>query len=179
MARSRKNSILVALVLLSNALTAVTVRIAIAAETKEPSAFEKALMTESSVQTKETIVQYGDRQYRKVEYKGEIFYLQLMTETTSPTDLKLLCDRDAQAFNTSSKALVTVATRVTKRTHLFIEGLKSICRGAGNQARVDVAPSLAVGFMLDDDPNPKALLKNRKIFVDPFSLNGAGFNADF
>lgn len=176
MTQTQKKSILVALFLLSNALTAP---ITIAAETSEPSAFEKALLMESSVQTKETIVQYGDRQYRKVEYKGEIFYLQLMTETTSSTDLKLLCDREAQVFNASSKALVTVATRVTKRAHLFIEGLKSLCRGAGNQARVDVAPSLAIGFMLDDDPDPKALLKNRKIFVDPFSLNGAGFNADF
>lgn len=151
------------------------------AQAEELSAFEKSLMMNHSVSTKETIVQMGGRKFRKVEYQNQIVYLALMAELSSTSDLVLLCgEQQASQFNRQSPALVTGAVRISRRTRFFVEGIKAMCSGDQNKARVDLAPEIAVGFMFDDSADPNAILKNRRITINPFNpVNALGFSADW
>lgn len=152
-----------------------------AAEAEELSAFEKSLMMNHSVSTKETFVELGGRKFRKVEYQNQVVYLSLMAELSSTSDLVVLCgEKQASQFNQQSPALITGAVRITKRTRFFVEGIKSMCTGEQNRARVDLAPEIAIGFMFDDSTDPKAVLKNRRITINPFNpLNALGFSAEW
>ena len=134
---------------------------------KELSAFEKSLQMNENISTKETIVQLGGRKFRRVEFKSDIFYLQLQSDLATNAELSLLCGERPQEFGPNSAPMITAAVRVTKRTRFFIEGLRRMCLGAGNTSRIDLAPDIAVGFMLDDDP--KGVLKNRRISINPIS----------
>lgn len=151
------------------------------AEAEEISAFEKSLMMNHSVSTKETIVQMGGRKFRKVEYQNQTVYLSLMAELSSTSDLVVLCgEQQASQFNRQSPALITGAVRIARRTRFFVEGIKAMCTGDKNQARVDLAPEIAIGFMLDDSTDPNAVLKNRRITINPFNpANALGFSADW
>lgn len=146
---------------------------------KEPTAFEKALMMNENVSTKETIVQMGSRKFRKVEFKNDVYYLGLLSDLNSAADLLVLCnEKQAAVFNRESPPLVSAAVRVAKRTRFFIEGLKTMCMGSGNQKRIDLVPEIAIGFLFDDSPDPSAIFKNRRILINPLGL-GVGFSADW
>jgi hypothetical protein len=55
-----------------------------------------------------------------------------------------------------------------------------MCLGTANNPRLQIAPEIAIGFMLDDDPSGKALLTNRRISINPFAVGpNLNFNADF
>lgn len=143
----------------------------------EVSAFEQALSTGSSLNTRESIVEFGGHKYRRVEYKSEVYYLQLLQAESTGSDVFVLCnDSEATRAGASSPALVTAAVRITKRTSLFIEGLRQICDGGSGRAKTVVTPELQVGFMFDDSKDPKAIFHDRKITINP--LTGAvGFGA--
>lgn len=143
---------------------------------QEPSAFEKSLQMSENISTKETIVQNGARKFRRIEINSEIFYLQLQTNLSSQGDLTLLCGENQLQFGAHSAPLITGGVRITKRTRFFIEGLRTMCLGTTANPRLDIAPEIAIGFMLDDDPNPKAILKKRRISINPFA---AGANLNF
>lgn len=149
------------------------------AQAEELPAFEKSLMMNHSVSTKETIVQLGGRKFRKVEYQNQTVYLSLMAELSSASDLVVLCgEQQASQFNRQSPALVTGAVRITRRTRFFVEGIKAMCSGDQNRARVDFAPEIAIGFLFDDSADPNAVLKNRRITINPFNpANALGFSA--
>lgn len=144
--------------------------------TKELSAFEKSLMMTENISTKETIVQVGERKFRRVEYKSDIFYLQLQSDVASNDELVMMCGDKPQQFGSNSPPLVTAAVKVTKRTRFFIEGLRKMCVSGRNNTRIELAPDIAIGFMFDDDP--KANLKNRRISINPISP-ALNFSADW
>ncbi|CAN5685547.1 hypothetical protein BH10BDE1_BH10BDE1_00660 [soil metagenome] len=147
---------------------------------KELSAFEKSLQMHENVSTKETIVQKGQRKFRRIEINSEIFYLQLQSDLASNADLVMLCGENPAQFGAGSAALITAAVRTTKRTRFFVEGLRMMCLGNGNQTRIGVSPEIAIGFMLDDDPDPNSILKNRRISINPVSISPmVNFNAEW
>jgi hypothetical protein len=148
------------------------------APTKELSAFEKSLQMNESLSTRETIVQNGGRKFRRIEINSEIFYLHLQSDLATASELTLLRGENPQEFGSHSPALIMTAVRVTKRTRFFIEGLRLMCLGAQNQSRLGIAPEIAIGFMLDDDPNPNSSLKSRRISINPLSP-ALNFNADW
>ncbi len=162
-------------------LLPVSYAFADAAPVAEPSAFEKSLMMHHSVTTKETIVHLGGRKFRKVEYQNQVVYLSILAELSTTTDLVVLCgEKQASQFNRQSPALITGAVRISRRTRFFVEGLKSMCSGEPNRSRVDLVPEIAIGFMLDDAEDPNAILKNRRITINPFNpANALGFSAEW
>lgn len=151
------------------------------AEAEELSAFEKSLMMNHSVSTKETIVHLGGRKFRKVEYQNRSVYLSLLADLSSTSDLVVLCsEKQASQFNRESPALVTGAVRIARRTRFFVEGIKAMCTGEQNRAKIDLSPEIAIGFMFDDSTDPNAVLKNRRITINPFNpANALGFSADW
>lgn len=150
-----------------------------AGEPKELSSFEKSLMMQYQVSTSEKVVEMRGRKFRRVEFENEIFYLGLQADLSSASELLILCgEKQAASFNSGSSAHVTLSAKVTKRTRLFIEGLKTVCLGEGNRSRLDVIPDIAIGFQLDDGSDPKALLKNKRIFFNPHS-SLFGFSAEW
>ena len=73
-----------------------------------------------------------------------------MAELSSTSDLVVLCgEQQASQFNRQSPALVTGAVRISRRTRFFVEGIKAMCSGDQNRARVDLAPEIALGFSAD------------------------------
>ncbi len=73
-----------------------------------------------------------------------------MAELSSTSDLVVLCgEQQASQFNRQSPALVTGAVRISRRTLFFVEGIKAMCSGDQNRARVDLAPEIALGFSAD------------------------------
>lgn len=144
----------------------------------EPSAFEKSLMMHYQISTSEKIVEMGGRKFRRVEFQNETFYLALQADLSSAADLLVLCgEKQAAAFNRGSAAHITLSAKITKRSRLFIEGLRMVCSGPPNQAKLDLIPDIAIGFQLDDS-DPKAVFKNKKITINPFSQI-LGFSAEW
>lgn len=145
----------------------------------EPSAFEQALSSASGLTTHESIVEIGGRKYRKIEYKSETYFLQLLAAEGSQSDLAVLCGESLAAkLNNNNQPLIKAAVRVTKRTKLFVEGLHNICTGSSNRTMIVVSPDIQVGFMLDDSDDPKALFRDRRITVNPLT-GGLGFGASW
>ncbi len=142
----------------------------------ELSAFEQALQSGQSLNTHESIIEIAGRKFRKIEFQNKTYYLQLIQGTESTTDLVVLCGESQIRFNKESPPLIAAAVRVTKRSRLFIEGLKNICKGNPHQPRIEVEPELQIGFMIDDSADPKAVLRDRRITINPFT-NVLGFSA--
>jgi hypothetical protein len=142
----------------------------------ELSAFEQALQTGQSLSTHESIIEIHGRKFRKIEFQNKSYYLQIIQGTESTTDLVILCGESQVQFNRESPPLVTAAVRVTKRSRLFIEGLKNVCIGDPHHPRIEIAPELQIGFMLDDSVDSKAVLRNRRITINPFT-SMLGFSA--
>lgn len=148
-----------------------------AQEVQQLSLFEKSLMESSSLYTKESIVSANGREFRKIEYKSDTFYLQLARENGKGEDLNVVCGKAPGSVSPNSEpARVQVGVKVTKRTTAFISGLKAVCDPA-NRSRAVFTPALEAGFLFDDS-KPNATLKNRKITVNPFSPS-LGLSADW
>lgn len=128
--------------------------------------------------TKESVVEYQGRKYRKIEYRNEIFYLSALSDETSGSQLELLCkEQGAPIFNLQSPPLVLASVKVTKRTAAFIEGLKVACvSGGADNGKLALDPSLRIGLRIEDSPN--SAIKNKKVYINPGSL-GLGFSGDW
>jgi len=145
----------------------------------ELSAFERALSTGSSLNTQESIVEIGGQRFRKIEFKNETYYLKLLQSEGTQSELVVLCNEsEAARAGRGSPALVTAAVRVTKRTRLFIEGLRTVCDGGARRAKTVIAPDLQVGFMFDDSQDPKTVFRDRRITIDPVKQQ-LGFGASW
>ena len=138
-----------------------------------PASFKSDEQTRSmtfgyDVYTKESIVEKGGTKFRQVEFKGEKVYLRLLENESSAGNLEIICgEQGFQKYNASSPALIQGSIKVTKRSSLFVEGLKQACvSGNGGKPQLVVDPALQVGFLLDDQ-DPKAIFKNKRITVNP------------
>lgn len=127
------------------------------------------------VNVKESIVRVGDKRYRKIEYKSDVYYLKLLESEKSAGELLLECG--AEGSLSSMENQVVVSTKITKRSSLFISGLKQTCgQTPATAKRVIVDPNIKVGFLLDDAPKDR--LKNKMIYVTPLNP-GVGFSGEF
>ena len=144
----------------------------------EPTAFDRALSMHQGHTTKESIVDLGGRKYRRIEHKSDVYYLQLISEEMSATNLTVVCgEKGLQRFNSEAPKLIAGSIKLTRRTSLFIEGLRTICTGDPGRERILLDPLLLVGFTLDDGTDQKALLRNKRVFISPFGA--FGFAADW
>jgi hypothetical protein len=134
----------------------------------------KELRLGYEVFTKESIVSVGGHKYRKVEYKNQTYYLELIEAGGDNQRLKVMCDPAGIAQGPNQ---IRLSTKISKRSSLFVEGLNQICKKTNGQERVTVDPNIFVGFSFDDD-DPSATFKNKKIFIVPFTM-GAGFSAEW
>lgn len=135
----------------------------------------KPLSLDYDVNVKESIISYDGIKYRKVEYNGQYFFLKLLASETDVQSLTLLCSEKDGSLKSENQ--VTLSTKVTKRSSLFIDGLKQTCKQMeSGKTKIEVSPSIRVGFILDDSTDAK--FKNKTIFLNPAdqSLN---FKADW
>lgn len=128
-------------------------------------AAELNLLSAYDVNIKESIVDIKGLRYRKVEYKGDIFFLRLLESEVNPADLDIICKMKGDV---EMENQVYISTVMTKRTSLFIEGLKQTCRdiGAGKKI-IAVDPNIQIGFVFDE--SKKSTLKNKKLYLNPSS----------
>ena len=131
---------------------------------------EPPIPLDYKVYTKESIVNIGGEKHRVVEFRNEVFYLKLIDTQRAPEDLKVLCGTKKK-LNLPNRVLVS--TKVTRRSSLFISGLRQVCEPdymGRNRIRPD--PNVLIGFQLEDEPGD--LFTNKMIFVSPFT-SGLGF----
>ena len=123
----------------------------------ELSDFEKDLMIYQVKQTKETIVELNGHSYRKIEYNGKYYYLQLSQPMDSVHDYNVNCS-DGETLDNEQPSRIYAETKLIQRSSLFIEALQVSCSGK-------ILPALNVGFTLPD--SPKSIFKNKKIIIFP------------
>lgn len=130
------------------------------------------LQTNKNIETTESIIDHNGIKFRKVEYRGKSYYLQILENKESAANLQMYCEGDKPLIVPRQ---VLIAKRVTKRSHLFIEGLQAACVDMQNGKKMlTLNPSISVGFMLDDQP--KDIFKNKKVYLMP---RGLSFSGDF
>jgi hypothetical protein len=142
-------------------------------ESQPKSAFEQALQQQSSVTTKERWIEVGQTRYREVIYGDKHFYIKATQREGD--DAELDCDVPAQ----KNPNLTEVAFEVTRRTQMFVSFLRENCETLANgQVRHTVRLDPHLGFKLPDDP--KSLIKNKEIYLDPANHPlGVGFSGDW
>jgi hypothetical protein len=123
----------------------------------ELSDFEKDLMVYQTKQTKESIVEMNGHMYRKVEYSGKFYYLQLSQPTDPVKEHTVNCS-DRELIDKEQPSRIYTETKLTQRSSLFVEALQVSCSGK-------VLPALKVGFTLPDSPHD--IFKNKRIFLFP------------
>lgn len=133
-----------------------------------------SLNVDFEVFTRESIVEFEGKKFRKIEYKKKVVYLQLLESETSAGDLQVHCGEFPRPAPPSQ---IQVAVKVTKRSHLFVEGLRQVCENQQGGSRVVIDPAIRVGFTFEG--SPKDILKNKKVFIQPFNGLGAGFSAEW
>ena len=128
--------------------------------------------------TRESIVEVGGKKYRKIEFRSEIFHLQLLENEASLTNLEILCGVEgASSMNSGAPPQVVASIKVTKRSSLFIQGLKQACVEKRGGKQIIMTPAIQIGFLLHDDPGSKSVLKNKRVFLTPGP--SVGFSADW
>lgn len=145
------------------------------AEEKKSEPLQQFILENSKVSTKETIIEVGGKKFRKVEYEGKTYYFQLLSPAETDADLQFHCEKNGYL---DEKPRILVAKKMTRRTKLFVEGLKMTCERDeknGGRGQLKIDPSIQIGFLLSDEPGD--LLKNKKIFINP--LGGAGFYGEW
>ena len=126
------------------------------------------------IYTRESIVEIHGRKFRKVEYKDQRFYLQLLGSEEASGDLNLLCNEGGEL---QSPTQIQGTIKMTKRSSFFIEGLKQMCAGPKGKRQVVVSPEIAFGFVFDQG-NAKAIIRNKQIFYSPLT-NSLGFKGEW
>ena len=116
----------------------------------------------------ESVIETGGQKYRRIEYKDHAYTLQLMAPEAIGDQMSLRCN-DASREPLSSESLIVISRQVTKRSSVFIEGLRLACVGAGpgDQRKIALEPQLRIGFQLDTEALPG--IKNKKVFVAPLT----------
>jgi hypothetical protein len=124
---------------------------------------------------RESIISVSGKRYRKVEYRGDTYYLRLLESEKDAGSLELECNKEPSGLNMENQVLVS--TSMTKRSSLFIDGLKQTCAEIrGGKKKVVIDPNVRVGFTLDGTKDD--LLQNKKIFVTPLKP-GLGFSGEW
>jgi hypothetical protein len=123
----------------------------------ELSDFEKDLMIYKTHQTKETIVEKNGQTYRKIEYEGKFYYLQLSQPNEPNLNYDVNC-KDNEININELPSRIYSEIKIIQRSSLFIDALKVSCTGK-------ILPALRIGFTLPD--SPKEFIKNKKIILFP------------
>jgi len=130
----------------------------------EPSDFELELSKYNKRETKESIVESDGILYRKIEFKGDYYYLELRNPDDPNQPQKVLCSDNHLKNETLSRLYGEI--KVMKRSSIFIDGLKEACQGKPNL-------NIKIGFTLPE--KEKDVFKNKKVIIFP----GLGFSGDF
>lgn len=157
--------------LLAKILCLVSIAIADSAlgESEVPNAFAYDL------NVKESIISVADKKFRKIEYKNKLYYLQLLESEGDASSLQFQCGDVANPPKMENQ--ITLSVQITKRSSLFLSGLKQTCANlAPGKNKVEIDPNIKIGFFLKDQPGDK--LKNKMIYVTPLAP-GLGFGAQF
>lgn len=142
---------------------------------QEKSAFERQLEAQQGVETKERWTSIGGVRYREVEYQGEKYYIQFKSRDGKESDrADLSCGRVGSGDNPQH---VETGFQVTKRMRAFVQFLKETCVTRNGRDHMEVQLDPRIGFTLPDDP--KAIIKNKKVYVTPAKVPGVGFSGEW
>lgn len=142
----------------------------------ELSAFEQALLNDSSVETQESVEVHGGINYRKVESSVGVFYFKLLGRNGEVSELE--CKNN---FSASSPHLVTLSAQVFQRNRVFLRSLKETCESKGGQKKFNLnwaAQDLQLGIKTGDSKG--ARIKEKEIYTNPLSTTpNLGFSGGF
>jgi hypothetical protein len=142
----------------------------------EKSAFEQALESNQSIETRERWTSIDGVQYREIEYEGERFYVRFR----NPEDKRA---RDTAELNCGLKsssaepARMEAGFKVTRRTRAFIQLFRETCVTVNGRGKTEVQLDPRIGFTLPEDS--KSVIKNKKVYLTPTSPGGVGFTGDW
>lgn len=130
----------------------------------EPSDFELELSKYNKKETRESIVESEGVLYRKIEFKGNYYYLELRKPEESDQSQKVFCSKDD--LNHEKIARVYGEIKIIQRSSIFIEALRASCHSKPDMA-------LKIGFTLPE--KEKDVFKNKRVIIFP----GLGVSGDF
>jgi hypothetical protein len=132
--------------------------------------YQNPLLHTKQVETKESIVELNGAKFRKVEYKGEKYYLQIIETAHEGASAQMYCEKDSPVVHPSQ---TISAVKITTRNKVFVEGLKQTCVDIGNgKKQVAIDPTIAIGFYIGD--KPKDFLQKKRILLMPTGIGFAG-----
>jgi len=122
---------------------------------KAPSSGSRTLDTDL-IETHESIVYIGGVEFRQIEYKGKMFYLNARQPEAMADCRRSNLPKDTAALD--------VGVKVTRRSKLFLEGLRQYCDTDLNAVVTDPNPrDVKLGVSVD---------RNKRIFVQPLNKSG-------
>lgn len=142
----------------------------------EKSAFEQALESNQSIETKERWTTIDGVQYREIEYEGERFYLHFRSpdQKGRTETAELNCGlKNANA----EPARMEAGFKITRRTRAFIQLFRETCVTVNGRGKREVQLDPRIGFTLPEDS--KSVIKNKKVYLTPTSPGGVGFSGDW
>lgn len=119
------------------------------------------IQMDHQVFVKESLVQIDGVTYRKIEYRSATYYLRFLN--VGDNDPSVLCPEYAKGKK--SELLVKGSLKMSRRSSLFVEGLRAECMKSPNGVvRVHLRPEIRAGLSFEISKNVGATLE-----IDPFS----------
>lgn len=122
------------------------------------------------IEIKEALVEIQGKTFKKIEYKSDVVYVELLDPSRANEDMRILCQR---GLLDSHSGLVKGGIQVAKRARVYLEGLTRYCRNVESKKELEFDPEIFVGLQIDIGSEKK----NRKIILSPF--DGVSFKADW
>lgn len=122
------------------------------------------------IEIKEALVEIQGKTFKKIEYKSDVVYVELLDPSRANEDMRILCQK---GLLDRHSGLVKGGVQVTKRARVYLEGLTRYCRNVESKKELEFDPEIFVGLQIDIGSEKK----NRKIILSPF--DGVSFKADW
>lgn len=125
-----------------------------------PSYRPKASNDSNVFEARETEVTISGEKYRKIEFRGETFYIKYKDKQRDVLGTDIVCGSPA---NATLEIVESPEVRIAKHPPIYLQSLKNACSPAGARVAVDL------------DSKSK---KKRKAYVEPPNQQG-GFYKEF
>lgn len=139
---------------------------------------QKIDVSKKNVATQESIVELQGKTFRKIEYKKDIYYLEVIDSTKANEAYRLMCLR---GHDEKMPSQVKAGVKVTERSQFIVDGLRQYCDDTHEGKREVLLDSRIVGGLqldLDKDLTKKeSFFKNKKLIITP--VDGLVFKADW
>ncbi len=140
------------------------------------SPFEKEmsrLSTNDSVEARESTVNIGGLEYRRIVVGKKEFYVQAQGRADGLRDIHC----GSGVIRKPGENLVETGVQITKRTKAYISFLQESCETKHGVIQSYLLLEPEIGLKFKD--GPKDAIKEKKLYVSPGALNGVGFSGQW